>query len=169
MLIKLQPVVLPPYIGGQNNLSCAGSQWNGQDLPVLSNQNRMGPSSDAPICRLPSLIAGPRCYSDASIAPNTTPNATRPEGLGFFFLHPIRQLKCYIKARTEQANSVLMAETAAMALAARIISLIGIREISFLTDNQLLAFFNGASFEAPPHWDIKPFSQNFLNVVEGYN
>ena len=141
----------------------AGTQ-GAEDNPT---QTRLGPSTDDPICRLPILIVGSRCYSDASIAPDTTPNATRPVGLGIFFLHPSQQLKCYIKARTEQVNSVLMAETAAMALAAKIISLIGFREISFLTDNKLLAtFFNGASFDTPPQWDIKPFSQNFLNVVE---
>ncbi|WVZ91524.1 hypothetical protein U9M48_037683, partial [Paspalum notatum var. saurae] len=108
---------------------------------------------------LPILIEGPRCYSDASIAPDINPNDARPAGLGVFFLDPNRQLKCYIKARTEQVNSVLMAKTAAMALAAKIISLIGIREISFLTDNQLLAnFFSGTRYDEPPHWDIRPFS-----------
>jgi hypothetical protein len=63
-----------------------------------------------------------------------------------------------------------MAETAAMALAAKISSSLGISEISFLTDNQLLeSFFNGTSYDMPPHWDIKPYTQSFLNATAGYN
>jgi hypothetical protein len=44
-----------------------------------------------------------------------------------------------------------MAESAGMALAAETSSFLGISDISFLTDSQLLAsFFNGSDFDSPP-------------------
>jgi hypothetical protein len=60
-----------------------------------------------------------------------------------------------------------MAESAAMALAAKISSMLGISEISFLTDNQLLAnFFNGTRYDETSHWDIKPFTQSFIMLQQ---
>jgi hypothetical protein len=82
------------------------------------------------------------------------------------FNHPSRQYKLYVKAQLQQASSVLMAEAASLALAAWIISLLRMEDITFLTDSQLLVnFFNGLDFSSPPHWDIKPFTQRFLNAV----
>jgi len=79
-------------------------------------------------------------------------------------------MKCYIKAKAAHISSVLMAESAGMALAAEISSLLGISDISFLTDSQLLAsFFNESDFVSPPRWDIKPYTQKFLNATANYN
>ena len=90
--------------------------------------------------------------------------------LGIFLLDPNHHMKCYIKAKAAHISSVLMAESAGMALAAEISSLLGISDISFLTDSQLLAsFFNGSDFDSPPQWDIKPYTQKFLNATANYN
>lgn len=129
---------------------------------------QMPPQHNISISRLPCLIAGTRCYTDASLQPDTTSSNERPAGLGVFLLDTSRQLTCFIKAKIQQASSVLMAGTAAMSLTARITMLLGIMDISFFTDNQLLAnFFNGPRHDSPPHWTIKPSAQSFLNDVEG--
>lgn len=61
---------------------------------------------------------------------------------------------------------MLMAKAAAMATAATIIRLLNMNQVSFLTDNQALVnFFNGVNLDNPPHWEIKPFTQSFLNEV----
>jgi len=126
------------------------------------NQNH----SDQNVCRLPSLLAGARCYTDASTTPDDPTSSTRKAGLGIFILDPTSQIKLFIKAQISQVNCVLMAEAAGIALAASITSMLHIRNISFLTDNQLLAsFFNGPDLCSPPRWDIKPFTQRFLNAV----
>jgi hypothetical protein len=63
-----------------------------------------------------------------------------------------------------------MAEAAGLTLAAWIISLLHVTNISFLTDSQLLVnFFNGSDLCSPPCWDIKPFTQRFLNAVADLN
>jgi len=55
---------------------------------------------------------------------------------------------------------------AAMELAASITSALAIQSIVFLTvtDNQqLVTFFNGTDHSTPPCWDIKPYTQRFIN------
>jgi len=74
--------------------------------------------------------------------------------------------KFFIKAQVDQMASILLAMAAGLALAASIISLLHISEASFLTDSQVLVnFFNGSDLGSPPHWEIKPFTQRFLNAV----
>jgi hypothetical protein len=74
--------------------------------------------------------------------------------------------KFFIKAQVDQMTSVLMAKAAGLSFAASIISLLHISEASFPTDSQVLVnFFNGSDLGSPPHWEIKPFAQRFLNVV----
>lgn len=123
--------------GGQVNPFCAGFQSRGQAQSQAppSNPIRIGPPPDAIFCRLPTLIAGPRCYSDASTTLDGNSNVTRSAGLGIFFLDPNRRLKYCIRAKTEQITSVLMAESEAMALAAKISSMLGISEISAASFN----------------------------------
>ena len=61
-------------------------------------------------------------------------------------------------------TSVLVAEAAVLALAARIAFTLGILYPKFLSDNQqLVAFFNGNDHTNPPHWEIKGFIQSFIN------
>ena len=55
-----------------------------------------------------------------------------------------------------------MVEATALALATRIASILQIDEITFLTDNRILAdLFSGG--ESPPNWRIKAFTQTFVN------
>lgn len=62
-------------------------------------------------------------------------------------------------------NSVIMAEGAALALGAQILKALRVQRPFFLSDNhQLVPFFNRDDHENPPTWDIKPFTQAFLNI-----
>jgi hypothetical protein len=56
-----------------------------------------------------------------------------------------------------------------MALAALVISTLNIQNTIFLTNNQLLVSFNGTNFSSPPIWDIKPFTQSFVNTTTNNN
>jgi hypothetical protein len=63
-----------------------------------------------------------------------------------------------------------MAESAALALGARIISIHGIQRRFFLTDNQLLVnFFVGNDHNHPPQWETKPFTQCFISSTSSNN
>lgn len=73
-----------------------------------------------------------------------------------------------IKAVFKQSNSVLMAESGAIALAARIASLLHFQGTIFLSDNQsLVTFLNSADCTNPPEWQIKIFTQSFINDTTG--
>lgn len=105
-----------------------------------NNISNAGPKSEehgqtnSSIYRLPCLIAGLRCYVNASTTPDDPSKVSRAAGLGIFLLDPVVGLKCYIKALVKQINSVLMAESAGLDLASRICSKLGANEVSFLTD-----------------------------------
>lgn len=157
---------------GQQTLHFAGSQPGGEEGQALlqSHQASLASSTDNFVCRLPNLIPGPRCYSDASLAPDSVNSAPRSAGLGIFLMDPTQHLKCFIRARIDQVSYVLMAESAAMALAAKICDLLRFSDMSFLTDSQILAsFFNGPDLDKPPQWQIKPYTQKFLNAVTNCN
>lgn len=127
---------------------------------------RLGLPSNQTICRLPIMLSGARCYSDASTTPDIDRATQRKAGLGIFILDPVHHHKFFIKAQSTQATSVLMAEAAALALAAAVTKILNISEISFLTDSQVLVnFFNGCDLGSPPHWSIKPLTQRFLNDI----
>jgi len=112
------------------------------------------------------MLLGAKCYTDASLTPDTGDQQSRKDGIGIFILHLARHHKFFIKAQTKRSTSVLMAEAAAMATAATIIRLLNMNQVSFLTDNQALVnFFNGGNLDNPPHWEIKSFTQRFLNEV----
>jgi ribonuclease HI len=152
----------------QVKLPSAGTRLgavNHQPIPQARCAN-LAPPIHSSICRLPSLIQGPRCYSDAAIAPDTVTNIARPAGLGIFLLDPVQKLKCFIKVRVEHVTSVLMAEAAGMAIAAVITSQLGFQTMSFFTDSQALAgFYNGQDLHTPPQWNIKPFTHRFLSAM----
>jgi len=123
-------------------------------------------SSNQAACSSPILLPRARCYSDASIIPDTISSNPRKAGLGIFVLDPSHQIKFYIKAQINHATTILMAEAAAITLTAWITSLLHINNISFLIDNQLLVnFFNGSDLSSPPCWDINTSTQRFLNAV----
>ena len=135
-------------------------------MPPPQDDFRLGWPNNRTACRFPILLPGVKCYTDASIIPDTVNSNPRKAGIGIFILDPAHQSKFLIKAHINQITSVLMAEAASLALAASIISLLHTDDTSFLTDSQLLVnFFNGNDLNLPPHWDIKPFTQRFLNAV----
>jgi hypothetical protein len=115
--------------------------------------------------RTTQLLMGFKCYTDASIPPDFTAAGQKRAGLGIFMYHPTRKEKLFIKAQLPLCESVLMAEAAALALAAKIASFLQIDEITFLTDNQILAdLFSGGDTESPPDWRIKAFTQTFIDA-----
>jgi len=117
-------------------------------------------------CRLHVVKQGPRCYTDASLAPDCSHINPRNAGLGVFLLDPVKGFNFYIKASLQNSSSIIMVESAAMALAADVTSLLNISDMSFITDNQILAtFYNGDNFDQPPSWDVRPFTQRFLHKV----
>lgn len=144
----------------QCNSIYAGTNNDGRSARTL------GLSSDQNLCRFPMLLIGARCYTDASTAPDTLQPSSRKAGLGIFILDSSRNLKLYIKAQINNITSVIMAEAAAMALAALVSTMLQIEEISYLTDSQLLVnYLNGPDHSNPPHWDVKPFTERFLISV----
>ena len=63
-----------------------------------------------------------------------------------------------------EATSVLMAEAAAIALAAIVTDRLNLQQIHFLLDNQqLVQFLNAVDQGNPPDWRIKHFTQVFTN------
>jgi fatty acid-binding protein DegV len=72
----------------------------------------------------------------------------------------------YIKARMTGATSVLMAEAAAMTLAAIITHCLNLQPIIFLSDNQqLVHFLNAPNQTNLPEWRIKHFTQMFTKFT----
>lgn len=115
---------------------------------------------------LPEILRGTRCYTDASIAPDSVSSSPRRAGIGTFILnmqvHPPENI--YIKATLPDSSSVLMAEAAAIALAAVVTGKLGLRHTNFLSDNQGLDnFFNTSDDANPPDWRIKHLTQTFIN------
>lgn len=160
---------LEPFRGKDNTAHVFTNHAGNQRGDMLTDGTNSLVQQDF-FCRLPGLVAGPRCYLDAAIAPDSTTASPRTAGLGTFYLDPQRKIKFYIKARIQGMTSVLMAEAAAINLAAKIATLFVHAGVSFFTDNQHLAsFFNGGDHETPPQWEIKPFTQSFLNVTQGCN
>jgi len=77
-------------------------------------------------------------------------------------VHPPEQI--YIKATMSDSSSVIMAEAAALALAAAVTETLNVHHINFLSDNQqLVHFFNGSDGSNPPNWRIKHLTQSFIN------
>ena len=110
---------------------------------------------------MPALLPGVRCYTDASLLPDHTLSPPRTAGIGIFLVNtqvqPVQTI--YIKALMSGAHSVIMAEAAALALAAMVADLLNFTNIAFLSDcNQLVQFLNADDQNHPPDWRIKPFT-----------
>jgi len=115
---------------------------------------------------LPGLLQGVRCYTDASVTPDLPSFPPRAAGIDLFIINtqvnPAQTI--YIKAKMTRATSVLMAEAAAIALAAIVTDRLHLQQINFLSDNQQLVHFLNAEDQAnPPDWRIKHFTQVFTN------
>jgi len=174
ILPKLQPTAKSTRDTGNTNtlqttnLLFAGTRNEEEhaQMPPPQDDFRLGLPNNRTACRFPILLPGVKCYTDASIIPDTVNSNPRKAGIGIFILDPAHQSKFLIKAQINQITSVIMAEAASLTLAASIISLLHTNDTSLLTDSQLLVnFFNGNDLSSPPHWDIKPFTQRFLNAV----
>jgi ribonuclease HI len=110
----------------------------------------------------PTLLQGTRCYTDASTPPDLQRHHPRDAGLGVFIVNTQVNppLNIFIKAAMKVSSSVLMAETAAIALAARVLQSLQMQQCTILTNSQqLVHFINGNDLEHPPDWRIKPYTQ----------
>jgi ribonuclease HI len=118
---------------------------------------------------IPALLPGPRCLTDASIATDQTTAPHRAAGLGVLIINTqTNQTQTItIQDSIDTVSSVIMAEAAAMALAARIARALGLKQANYLTDNQLLVnFFNSNSLSMPPDRRKKPLTQDFIHSLE---
>jgi ribonuclease HI len=116
---------------------------------------------------LPASLTGIRCYTDASTSSNLPSNLSRNAGIGIFIInnqvHPVQTI--YIKAAMKGTSSVLMAEAAALALAATVTKHLDLQQVLFLSDNQqLVNFLNNPNPDDPPDWRIKYYTQTFINL-----
>jgi hypothetical protein len=59
---------------------------------------RLGLPSNHATCRLPIMLNGAKCYTDASLSPDTEVENPRKAGLGIFILDPVHQQKFFITA-----------------------------------------------------------------------
>jgi hypothetical protein len=105
---------------------------------------------------------------DASTLPDQPNQQPRRAGIGILFVNtqvkPVQTI--YIKAAMTQTLSVIMAEAAAMALAAVVTEQLNYNGVSFLSDcSQLVHFLNANDHNHPPDWRMKPFTQIFDNCV----
>lgn len=121
---------------------------------------------------IPALLPGPRCFTYASIATDQT--TTSPHGaaagLGVLIINPQtnRTQVITIQGSIDNVSSVIMAEAAAMALAARTARALALQQANYLTESQLLVnFFNSNSLSTPPDQRIKPLTQDFIHSLEG--
>jgi ribonuclease HI len=75
-------------------------------------------------------------------------------------------MSVFIKATMQESSSVIMAESAALALAANLLNQLQCRNTIILSDNQqLVHFLNGANLSNPPDWRIKSFTQIAANLL----
>ena len=148
-----------------------GLAGTNRQLTDHNNQRMLGMAStiagtpsqqaDRYTVQVPALLPGVRCYVDASTVPDHPSLPPRMAGLGILFVNTQVQpaQTIYIKAIMSDAHSVIMAEAAALALAAMVADLLNFTNIAFLSDcNQLVQFLNADDQNHPPDWRIKPFT-----------
>lgn len=120
----------------------------------------------------PTLAPGIKCYVDASTAPDHEPTISRTAGIGIFFVNPQVQPvhTIYIRAQMTQTLSVLMAEAAAMALAATLAEQLHYDNVTFLFDcQQLVDFLSSPDRNNPPEWQITYYTQVFVNSTASHH
>ena len=118
---------------------------------------------------IPASFTGTRCFVDASTQPDQDHQFIRPAGIGVFFIDVQAQppTKIFIKARIEQVSSVLMAETAAAAVAVQLVHLLQAHNTCIFSNcQQLVLFLNQENTTHPPDWTIKPFTQAYKNFAD---
>jgi len=73
----------------------------------------------------------------------------------------------YIQAQAPSVQSVLMAEAAALTLAANITKHLNINSVTFLSDSQVMVnLYNSRDLENPLHWNIKNDTTTFLQALQ---
>jgi len=83
-------------------------------------------------------------------------------------MHPPQNI--YIKPAVTNSVSVVMAEAAALVLAATVTERLQIHNITFLSDNQeLVNFFNSGHQSTPPDCRIKHLTQILINSTRQRN
>jgi hypothetical protein len=109
----------------------------------------------------PALILGIQCYVDASTLPDQPNPMAKLVGLGILIVNmQVQPVHCiYISACMYQTHSVVMAEVAAVALGAMLVSNLNLREVSYFSDcSHLVQFLNSKDQNHPPVWRMKPFT-----------
>jgi ribonuclease HI len=99
---------------------------------------------------------------DAATAPDSNNYYPKFAGLGIFIVNTADNppFSIFIKAFMQDSTSVLMAESAALALAFSLCRKMNLEHTQFYTDSQLLTdCINGSDPSNPPDWTIKPFTQ----------
>lgn len=117
---------------------------------------------------IPAPLPGVRCYVDLSTTPDHPTLTPRKAGLGILFVNTQVQpaQTIYIKAQMSAAHSVIMAEAAALALAAMINDALDFNNTAFLSDCPLFVdFLNQNDQTHCPDWRIKSFTQLFTNSL----
>jgi len=99
-------------------------------------QGRSNPQTNRFILHMPAIVPGIRCYVDASTTPDHPSLPSRMAGLGIFFVNTqIQQAQTiYIKAHMSRAQSMIMAEAAALAIAAMVNHSLNFNNTVFLSD-----------------------------------
>lgn len=149
-------------VSGIQTFTAAGSQAPSLDQGIGTTQ------MDRYTILMPALLPGVRCYVDASLLPDQPLMSPRAAGLGVLLVNTQVQpaQTIYIKAIMSDAHSVIMAEAAALALAATVTDLLNFNNTAFLSDcKQLVHFLNEADQEHPPDWRMKPYTQLFANCA----
>lgn len=163
----------------QHVTSNLGIQGTISPSQQVDQRNRIHPprwqsleNTDIHLVTHPSLLEGVQCYTDASISPDSLSTNLRNAGLGVFIvnahLQPVQTI--HVKATLNAATLVLMAEAAALALAAIVTHKLGLHRVTFLSDNQqLVHFLNDQDQSNPPEWRIKYYTQFFGNFSSQRN
>jgi ribonuclease HI len=99
---------------------------------------------------------------DATTAPDSNNYSPKFAGLGIFIVttdvNP--PFSVFIKAFMQDSTSVLMAESASLALAFSLCTKMNLEHTQFYTDSQILTdYINGTDPSNLPDWRIKPFTQ----------
>jgi ribonuclease HI len=99
---------------------------------------------------------------DAATAPDFNNYSPKFAGLGIFIVNTYDNppFSVFIKAFMQDSTSVLMAESAPLALAFSLCRKMNLEHTQFYTDSQILTdCINGPDPSNPPDWRIKPFTQ----------
>jgi hypothetical protein len=115
---------------------------------TLNQQNRV----TSYLVQLPSSLQGIRCYTDASTQPDVSQVIPRPAGIGIFIVNTEMQspFSMFLKVAMQDSTSVIMAESAALALATSLCNTMDFHDAHFLSDNQMLVnCINGADPSNP--------------------